>query len=356
MPSRSFDLAPPREPRPQPDHPATQRRPRTPPLTNHRPYQSGPRSALARRMCGLRPRWTTLCSQALSAKASSHFHNWLVPARTMVGARKSRGGRRRRSQRPRRARSCSRPSGGTMLVVPPVALPPQAVAPAPPARVVAGRSVEGRRIVARRLGDASAPLVVLAVGPVHGDEPGARAPIAALRSLPVPAGMQVWTVALPNPDGLARGTRQNARGVDLNRNFPERWRAAGRRGDRFWGGPAAGSEPETAALRWLVCRAAARPDGLVPPALRHRRALSRRRPRRAGRVRPGLRAARARAAGLPRHGRRLADAGAPGSGLLVELPAGLVSPAAARRHAQAVLATAHVIPPTRGNSRRSCGH
>ena len=48
-----------------------------------------------------------------------------------------------------------------------------------------------------------------------------------------PTGVQVWTVRAVNPDGLARGTRQNVHGVDLNRNFPRRWRGGGRPFDRL---------------------------------------------------------------------------------------------------------------------------
>ena len=70
--------------------------------------------------------------------------------------------------------------------------------------------------------------------------------------------MQVWTVRTVNPDGLARGTRQNVHGVDLNRNFPRRWRGGGQPFDGYYPGPRAASEPETRALMRLVRRI--RPD------------------------------------------------------------------------------------------------
>src|SRR5688500_4344228 len=45
-------------------------------------------------------------------------------------------------------------------------------APAEP--IAPGRTVEGRALTAVRIGDPQAPLRVMVVGAVHGDEPGAR--------------------------------------------------------------------------------------------------------------------------------------------------------------------------------------
>ncbi len=119
------------------------------------------------------------------------------------------------------------------------------------ATLVIGHSSEGREIRATRVGDERAPVKVLVVGDVHGNEPAGEAIVQALRETDVD-GVQFWLVRTANPDGRAANTRQNARGVDLNRNFPYRW-APGARGT-YYPGPTAGSEPETKALMRLVRR------------------------------------------------------------------------------------------------------
>ncbi len=116
------------------------------------------------------------------------------------------------------------------------------------ATLVLGQSVEHRPIRAFRSGDG--PRRILVVGSVHGDEPGGHAVIRALRARRTPAGMTLYTVRAANPDGLARGTRVNANGVDLNRNFGHRWRRSAR--GRYYSGPRAFSEPESRALRGFI--------------------------------------------------------------------------------------------------------
>lgn len=85
-----------------------------------------------------------------------------------------------------------------------------------------GRSWQGRPIRAVEVGNRAGP-PVLVVGCVHGNETGGIPIARALQRLS-PDDLDLWIVPVLNPDGVAAGTRQNARGVDLNRNFPWRWR------------------------------------------------------------------------------------------------------------------------------------
>jgi protein MpaA len=118
--------------------------------------------------------------------------------------------------------------------------------------VVIGRSVRGRAITAQVLGPDSAPRRVLLVGCIHGNECAGIRILSALSRLPVPAGVQLWLVREMNPDGTAAGTRQNAHGVDLNRNFPFRWQPVS--DPTYYSGPHPLSEPESQAAVRLIRR------------------------------------------------------------------------------------------------------
>ena len=122
-------------------------------------------------------------------------------------------------------------------------------------RLVIGRSVRRRPIYAIDLGSRHAVRTILVIGCIHGNE---TAGIAITRRLvdatTPPPSSAIWIVPNLNPDGAMAGTRQNADGVDLNRNFPWHWRPLGTRGDMQYSGPRPLSEPETRAAYQLILR------------------------------------------------------------------------------------------------------
>jgi protein MpaA len=90
--------------------------------------------------------------------------------------------------------------------------------------VTLGTSLEGRPVKVVEAGDPMARTKVVVVCCIHGDEDAGRAVVQELEQVTLPAGIDFWLVEDMNPDGAAAGTRENARGVDLNRNFPWHWR------------------------------------------------------------------------------------------------------------------------------------
>ena len=162
--------------------------------------------------------------------------------------------------------------------------------------------------------------------------------ISQLRHLPLPAGVHLWLVPTVNPDGLATGTRQNAHGVDLNRNWPTAWKHNGVPWDGYYSGPRPMSEPENRAMRAFILRVKPaltiwyhQPLDVVYGSDPHVAVLEH----------------YARLSGLP-YRRLTAPRGAatrwqrrhfPSSpAFVVEFPAGRISTATARRNAKAVLA------------------
>lgn len=93
------------------------------------------------------------------------------------------------------------------------------------------------------------------VGAIHGDETAGMRIARRLIAAPSLDRAELLVVPTINPDGVAAHTRGNAHGVDLNRNFPFRWRPLG--GGEY-SGPGPLSEPESRAAHRLVIEE--RPD------------------------------------------------------------------------------------------------
>jgi protein MpaA len=214
-----------------------------------------------------------------------------------------------------------------------------ALAPAPAAThaELLGRSALGRPIRVQVVGAAPARHRILVVGCIHGNECAGIAVTRRLARAAAPAGTRLWIVHDLNPDGHARGTRQNGRGVDLNRNFGAMWRPIGARGDPQYAGPRAWSEPETRLIRALILRVRPtetiwfhQPQGVVrawgpsvPAARRYARL--------AGERFAALRWPNGTGPNWQNHRFPRTPA------YVVELPPGPLGPTAAARHARAVL-------------------
>ncbi len=112
-----------------------------------------------------------------------------------------------------------------------------------------GHTVRGRAIRAYHVGNPKSSNKVLLMSTMHGDERDTRWIVRSIRDGKPVRGIDLWLLPTLNVDGLARSSRKNARGVDLNRNYPYHW--ANLNG-RYESGRHAASEPETKALMRFV--------------------------------------------------------------------------------------------------------
>jgi len=137
--------------------------------------------------------------------------------------------------------------------------------------VVIGHSVQGRPLTAYRFGQG--PLKIVLVGDIHGGYEANTYELARMlvshfqaHAGDVPAEVSLWILPTANPDGMEAGERQNANGVDLNRNAdtnldgcagndwsPDTVDSEGLHPGA--GGPHPFSEPESVAVRDLLADA-----------------------------------------------------------------------------------------------------
>ena len=207
-----------------------------------------------------------------------------------------------------------------------------------------GHSEQGRPIRAMRVGSPRARVKVMVVGTVHGNEQAGRAVVARLRRAHPPRGTALWLVDDANPDGTAANDRHNARGVDLNRNFPYRWQP---QDGVYESGSGPASEAETRVMQNFVERERPRVTLWYHQALRMVVKST---------GDPKLERLYAARSELPRrslpryHGTAISwqnHTFAGDSAFVVELPGGSLTAAGVTRHARAVLALARAIAPPR---------
>lgn len=115
------------------------------------------------------------------------------------------------------------------------------------------QSVQERSINVYTFG--SGPKTIMFMGGVHGDERDGVDIVQTIREM-LPkidlSGLRIVLMPCANPDGYAANTRQNANGVDINRNFPDKTYVDGEDSGSHYRGQAAASEPETKAIMSVV--------------------------------------------------------------------------------------------------------
>jgi protein MpaA len=115
---------------------------------------------------------------------------------------------------------------------------------------VVGKSIEGWPLVAEVIGTGQDTTFILAT--IHGGERAGAPLVHKLaehleRNPHLLSGRKVVLLPVANPDGMLAETRQNAKGVDLNRNFQ-----AANRVNSAETGKAALSEPEAQAINTII--------------------------------------------------------------------------------------------------------
>jgi protein MpaA len=121
---------------------------------------------------------------------------------------------------------------------------------------VLGRPIEAVHFTPPSYAQLRPPAVLF--GAIHGDEPVTALMLERLADELVerPPGRDTWIIPCVNPDGVAAGTKNNARDVDLNRNFAAAsWTAAHEPG--YLPGLSPEDQPETRALVELIDRVSA---------------------------------------------------------------------------------------------------
>lgn len=118
-----------------------------------------------------------------------------------------------------------------------------------------GHSSSGLAIQGYRFGISGAPVLIL--GGVHGNEPeGVVAATGLLQQFQESFTYKLRLTVVPmlNADGVLKGSRKNARGVDLNRNLPTRDWTANVKEEKYFPGPEPLSEPENKALVQFITK------------------------------------------------------------------------------------------------------
>ena len=127
-----------------------------------------------------------------------------------------------------------------------------------------GKSAQGRDIWALEISDAPGTLepepAFKYVGNMHGDEPSGRQLLLRLAealcvgygkdadATRLVNGVHLYIIPTMNPDGFAARGRNNAAGVDLNRDFPDPWKDGAKGGGADLRAPKDGAQPETKAM------------------------------------------------------------------------------------------------------------